>query len=278
MAITSDSVREILKGLWRLLGPARSLYSPDQMETPMKLTLFVVIVGISLFSRTAQLNAQVRTDYDHSATFANYKTYSWLKVQAGDSLWNDLLQQDVDAQLAYKGWTKSESGADAMVSAFRGTQNEQTLQTFYDGFGGRWRWRGFNGGDGLATTTTEVTKVGNVVVDIFDVKSQTLLWRGKDSDDLSSNVDKNVQKLEKDIDNMFKQFPPKQAPFVAGEWRVEPSRGTTPRSSIVLRGRILFSLLGPNGFEMQTDPSPAHLRFQIVVLRARHFRGRAASI
>jgi hypothetical protein len=209
MAITSDSVREILKELWRLLGLARSLYSPDQEETPMKLTLFVLILGISLFSSTAQLNAQVRTDYDHSVTFAKYKTYSWLKVQAGDSLWNDRLQQDVDAQLASKGWTKTESGGDAIVSAFRSTQNEQTLQTFYDGFGGGWRWRGFGGGDALATTTTEVTKVGNVVVDIFDAKSQKLFWRGKDSDDLSSNADKNVQKLEKDIDNMFKQFPPK---------------------------------------------------------------------
>jgi hypothetical protein len=174
----------------------------------MKLTLSVLILGISLFSGAASLSAQVRTDYDHSANFATYKTYSWLKVQAGDSLWNDRLQQDVDAQLASKGWTKTESGGDAMVSAFRGTQNEQTLQTFYDGFGGGWRWRGFGGGDGLATTTTEVTKVGNVVVDIFDAKSQKLLWRGKDSGDLSSNADKNVQNLQKDINDMFKHFPP----------------------------------------------------------------------
>ena len=174
----------------------------------MKLTMFVLILGISLFSSTAQLNAQVRTDYDHSVTFANYKTYSWMKVQAGDSLWNDRLQQDVDAQLASKGWTKTESGGDAMVSAFRSTQNEQTLQTFYEGFGGGWRWRGFGGGDGVATTTTEVTKVGNVVVDIFDAKRQKLFWRGKDSDDLSSNADKNVQKLQKDINDMFKHFPP----------------------------------------------------------------------
>jgi hypothetical protein len=131
MATTSDSVREIFKGLGRLLGLARSLYSPDQEETLMKLTLSALILGISLFSG------------------ATYKTYSWLIVQAGDSLWNDRLKQDVDAQLAAKGWTKTESGGDAMVSAFRSTENEQTLQTFYDGFGGGWRWRGFGGGDGL---------------------------------------------------------------------------------------------------------------------------------
>ena len=174
----------------------------------MKQKLSILLLGISLFSGAAALNAQVKTDYDHSANFASYKTYSWIKVQSGDSLWNDRIQQDVDAQLAAKGWTKVDSNGDAAVSAFRSTQNQQTLETFYDGFGGGWRWRGF-GGTGLSTTTTEVTKVGNVVVDIFDAHTQKLLWRGKDSQDLSSNADKNIQKLQKDIDNMFKHFPPK---------------------------------------------------------------------
>ena len=64
-------------------------------------------------------------------------------------------------------------------------------------------------GMGMSTTTPEVTKVGNVVVDIFDAHSKKLLWHGKDSDDLSSNSDKNIGKMQKDIKNMFKHFPPK---------------------------------------------------------------------
>jgi hypothetical protein len=63
----------------------------------------MLLLGISLFSGAATLNAQVKTDYDHSANFASYKTYSWIKVQSGDSLWDGRLQQDVDAQLAAKG-------------------------------------------------------------------------------------------------------------------------------------------------------------------------------
>ncbi len=174
----------------------------------MKLRLSVLLLGFSLFSGAASLNAQVRTDYDHSANFQSYKTYSWLKVQAGDSLWDDRLRQDVDSQLTAKGWTKVESGGDAAVSAFRSTKNEETLETFYDGFGGGWGWRGF-GGEGISTTNTVTTKVGNVVVDIFESKSQKLLWRGTDSDDLSSNADNNIKKLQKDMANMFKHFPPK---------------------------------------------------------------------
>jgi hypothetical protein len=61
----------------------------------------------------------------------------------------------------------------------------------------------------MATTTTDVTKVGSVNVDIFDSRTQKLIWRGTDTDDLSSNADKNIQKLAKDLNNMFKKFPPK---------------------------------------------------------------------
>jgi hypothetical protein len=176
----------------------------------MKQKLSILLLGISFIGGAATLNAQVKTDYDHSANFASYKTYSWIKVQSGDSLWDSRIQQDVDAQLAAKGWTKVDSNGDAAVSAFRSTQNQQSLQTFYDGFGGGGgrRWGGF-GGTGMSTTTTEVTKVGNVVVDVFDGRTQNLLWHGTDSQDLSSNADKNIQKLQKDINNMFKHFPPK---------------------------------------------------------------------
>lgn len=174
----------------------------------MKQRISFFLLCAALFSSAVSMSAQVHTDFDHSANFASYKTYSWMKVQAGDSLWDDRLKQDIDAQLTAKGWTRVDSGGDAVVSAFRSTDNQQTLETFYDGFGGGWRWRGF-GGDGLSTTTTEVTKVGNVIVDIFDANTKKLLWRGSDSGDLSSSSGKNIEKLQKDINSMFKRFPPK---------------------------------------------------------------------
>jgi hypothetical protein len=84
------------------------------------------------------------------------------------------------------------------------TKNQQTLNTFYDGFGGGWRWGGF----GDATTTTETYKVGTLVVDLFDAKAKKLIWRGSSSDTLSSNADKNTKNLDKGVLKMFAHFPP----------------------------------------------------------------------
>jgi hypothetical protein len=159
--------------------------------------LTLLAVGVAL--------ATVNTDYSHSTTFSRYKTYSWTKVQAQDSLWQDRIQRAVDQELSAKGWSRVDSGGDVAVAAFGSTQNQQRLQTFYDNLGGGWFWRGM---DGVATTTVENVPVGTLMVDLFDKQSKKLIFRGTASDDLSNNADKNEKKLEKDVADMFKHFPP----------------------------------------------------------------------
>ena len=150
---------------------------------------------------------QVKTDYDRSADFGQYKTYSWEQVKTKPPLFVDRIKNSVNAALAAKGWTQVDSGGDISIVAIQITRNQQTLNTYYDGFGGGWRWRGF-GGFGEATTTTETYKVGTLVVDLFDTKTKKLVWRGTSSDTLSKNSNKNIQNLDKDVEKMFKQFPP----------------------------------------------------------------------
>src|SRR6201984_593360 len=155
----------------------------------------------------ASFAQQVKTDYDHSANFGQYKTYSWEKGQTKDPLMVDRIKDAVNAALAAKGWTQVDSSGDVSVVAMEITRNQQTLNTFYDGFGGGWRWRGF-GGFGEATTTTDTYQVGTLVVDLFAAKSKSLIWRGASSDTLSNNADKNTRNLDKGVQKMFEHFPP----------------------------------------------------------------------
>jgi hypothetical protein len=170
---------------------------------------FVLIGLMFLFASKASAQ-QVKTDYDHSANFGQYKTYSWEQVKTKDRLDVDRIKSAVNAALAAKGWTQVASGGDVSIVAMETTQNQQTLNTFYDGFGGGWRWRGF-GGIGEATTTTDTYKVGTLVIDFFDTNTKALLWRGISSDTLSNNSNKNIKNLDKGVDKMFKHFPPESS-------------------------------------------------------------------
>jgi hypothetical protein len=170
--------------------------------------VFALMAMMFLFAGKSSAQ-QVKTDYDRSTNFTQYKTYSWEQVKTKDSLDVDRIKSAVNAALAAKGWTQVDSGGDVSIVAMEITKNQQTLNTFYDGFGGGWGWRRFGGGGfGEATTTTETYKVGTLVVDLFDSKTKKLLWRGTSSDTLSNNSDKNIKNMDKGIEKLFKQFPP----------------------------------------------------------------------
>ena len=153
---------------------------------------------------------QVKTDFDHQANFSQYKTYSWQEIKTKDPLWDSRIKSAVDAQLTAKGWTKVDSGGDVAIVAIATTQTQKTLQTFYDGMGGGWRWRGF-GGMGEATTTEEDYKEGTLLIDMYDAKTKQLIWRSSSEDTLSNNADKNEKNLNKGVAKMFKKFPPQEA-------------------------------------------------------------------
>jgi hypothetical protein len=182
------------------LSSEKVIYMKYVIRTTICTTLFLVMVG-------AAFAQNVKTDFDHQANFSQYKTYSWQEIKPANSLWDSRIKSAVDSQLTAKGWTQVDSGGDVAVVAIKTTQTQRTLQTFYDGFGGGWRWRGF-GGMGQSTTTEQDYKVGTLVVDLYDEKTKQLIWRGSAQDTLSDKAANNEKKLNKGVAKMFKKFPP----------------------------------------------------------------------
>jgi len=165
-----------------------------------------------LLASACVLFASVRTDYDHKADFSKYHTYSWIGVKAGNPLWQDRIERAVDSALAAKGWTKVPSGGEAAVSAFGKTTEKDNMETFYDGFPG-WGWRAGWWGGGMGMSQTEVVpqRIGTLTVDVFDGATKQLIFRGEATDTLSSKPEKNDKKLDANVNEMFKKFPPKIA-------------------------------------------------------------------
>src|SRR5215831_17940816 len=164
----------------------------------------MIAIAISLASMTfAQV---IKTDYDRNANFRKYKTFSFEKIRTKNPLLVDRITSAVSAALTAKGLAQVSSGGDISIVAIEMTKDQQTLNTFYDDFGGGWGW---GGGFGEATTTTDTYRVGTLVVDLFDAKSKQLIWRGSESDALSDKSSKNIKNLDKGVGKLFREYPPK---------------------------------------------------------------------
>jgi hypothetical protein len=175
----------------------------------MRVRTFAAVAAFGFAGVTASAQ-DVKVDFDKDANFAVIKTFA---VKIGTT-WNNPLSEkrvlaEIEQTLQEKGWTKTEGQGDALVVLHGATEKQKSLNTFYSGGYGGYGWRGYGmGGMGTATTTESEYMVGTLVVDIFDAKSKQLLFRGTAQDELSDKPEKNVKKLAKASDKMFKDFPP----------------------------------------------------------------------
>jgi hypothetical protein len=164
--------------------------------------------GLLLLAAAACLFAKTKVDYDRSARFSNYHTYSWVAVKVQDSMWNDPVTHAIDRQLVIHGWRKVVSAGDASIVALGSTETEQTLETWYSaGFGGGWFHRGWAWRPGIAAAV-ERTAVGTLHIDIFDAVSKKVIWHAVCAETLTGNPKKNQKKLDQAIAAAFKKFAP----------------------------------------------------------------------
>ena len=170
------------------------------------------IAAALVFVSAAAFAQDVKTDFDKSANFAAVKTFA---VKIGTS-WNNQISEkrisdEITQTLVEKGWKHVDANPDALVVLHGATEKQKSLNTFYSGGGyGGYGYRGWGGmgGMGTATTTTSEYLVGTLVVDIFEAKSKSLMYRGTATDEISDKPDKNIKKIAKASDKLFKDFPP----------------------------------------------------------------------
>lgn len=169
------------------------------------ISALVVIVFLSSCS-----SIKVSYDYDKTVDFTPYKTYEfygWAKES--DKIISGLDRERIEDAFIYefasRGLKYVESGGDLVVSLFivieqktGVTYNTSTYGGYYYGgyygYGPGWGW-----GPSYTTTTAHEYdyNVGTLVVDVFDKKSERLIFEGIGQKTVDANPqsrDKNIQK------------------------------------------------------------------------------------
>ena len=168
------------------------------------LALLLALGSLAAGSMSAQ---DVKYNFMPGTDFSKYHTYKWVSIEGAshpNQIMDAEIKQAVDTQLASKGLTKTDSEkADLYVGYQIAVDQERQWNAWGTG-------RGFGGGMGSATSST--ISIGTLVLDLYDPGTRQLVWTGNATKtmDPSSNQEKNMKSLNKAMEKLLKNYPPKQ--------------------------------------------------------------------
>lgn len=171
------------------------------------LTRFLLLVGLALLVSAGLAAQQVHYNFMPGTDFSKYHTYKWVEISGGihpNQIVDQEIKQAVNNTLATKGLTLATGDtADLYVGYQCAVDQEKQWNAW--GSGGR-----LMGGMGSATSST--ISNGTLAVDFYDPTSKELIWRGSAAQTLnpSGNQEKDMQKLNKAVAKLLKNYPPKQ--------------------------------------------------------------------
>jgi hypothetical protein len=177
----------------------------------------VTLAALALVGGIARAQ-DVKYNFATGTDFGKFKTYRWIDLPAAekpDALVDQQIRDAIDANLAKKGLTKATGeNADVLVAYQVAVTQERQWNAYstggygYGGYG--WRYGGMGGG--MTTATSSTLNVGTLAFDMYDTSAKKLVWKGTATKTLNPSKDpkKNQERLQKAMDKLLKNFPPKE--------------------------------------------------------------------
>src|ERR1035438_5465484 len=150
----------------------------------------------------------VTTNFMPGTDFTKYHTYKWVTIQGAtypNQIVDAQIKDAVDSQLTAKGLSKTEGDKADLYVGYQVSIDQQRQWNAY-GMGGGLRW-----GGGMATAQSSTIHIGTLVLDMYDPSSKQLVWTGRATKtlDASANQEKKQKNLNKTMQKLLKNFPPK---------------------------------------------------------------------
>ena len=176
----------------------------------MQKTVLTLVAVLAI--ATPALAQEVHIDYDRWARFTTFKTFAW--VDSPDSsladispLMHERIKTAIINQLASGRLKLAEADPDLYVTYHASTSEQLRISTVSLGYAypGSWYWDPYWGG-AYSTTTASTYTQGTLVVDIWDARAGTLVWRATALAVISSDPEKNAKKIEKMCKKMAEKW------------------------------------------------------------------------
>ena len=177
------------------------------LRTKGSVVRLFMLVGLVFLTGGVLVAQQVHYNFMPGTDFSKYHTFKWVDIPSNvhpNQIISQEIKDAVNNVLATKGLTPA-TGDTADIYVGYQCSVDQERQWNAWGSGGR-----LMGGMGSATSST--ISNGTLAVDFYDPTSKQLVWRGSAAQTLnpSGNQQKDMQKLNKAVAKLLKNFPPQQ--------------------------------------------------------------------
>jgi hypothetical protein len=178
-----------------------------RQENRISLADFALALAVLLMGCTVTLGQDVRYNFMPGTDFSKYHTYKWVTIEGGahpNQIVDAEIKQAVDSQLAAKGLTKTDNDKADLYVGYQVSIDQEKQWNAYGMGGIRW--------GGMASATSSTISNGTLVLDMYDSTTKQLVWTGNATKTLdpSNNQEKNQENLDKAMQKLLKNYPPKQ--------------------------------------------------------------------
>ncbi len=167
----------------------------------------LVLIGLALLISSSIMAQDVHYNFMPGTDFSKYHTFKWVDIPSNvhpNQIVEQEIKQAVNNVLAQKGLTLATGDTADLYVGYQCSVDQERQWNAW-GSGGR-----LMGGMGSATSST--ISNGTLAVDFYDPASKQLIWRGSAAQTLnpSGNQQKDMEKLNKAVAKLLKNYPPKQ--------------------------------------------------------------------
>jgi hypothetical protein len=177
----------------------------------------LIPIAILVLVASSALAQDVRYNFDKTADFSKFKTYTWVTLKDAAKL-DDITEKNiktaVDTQLASKGLTRVDGDQADLYVGIQAAVGQDKQFTSYSsgwGYGPGWYGGGWYGPGGSTTTgQTSTIYTGQLTLDFYDSANHDLIWRGVVSKtiDPKAKPEKQQKNLDKAVAKLLKNYPP----------------------------------------------------------------------
>jgi len=180
----------------------------------MRLRILAIILSVVILSACSSIN--VTADWDKTADFTQFKTYSYYGWQKeSDKLLTESEKVRIENAFAdefeKRGIRYMLSGGDLVVALFIVLDQKTSVNAYTDhyGAGGYGYYSPWGWGAGYTTTTYNEYDytVGTLVCDVFNASTKNLLWQGVGSRTVNENPNKRERNITKSVAMIMSYYP-----------------------------------------------------------------------